>query len=115
MTTTFVWTVTSMSTLPSPTPDYVVNVQYRVTGTDTSTPPNAASIQGSSTFPVSTTQTTFVPYASLTQAEVLGWIQAEPNVTVNTEACVQGMINSMVNPPVSPSNTPLPWVTMSAN
>ena len=31
MTTTFVWTVTSMSTLPSPTPDYVVNVQYRVT------------------------------------------------------------------------------------
>jgi len=100
-----------MSTLPSPTPDYVVNVQYNVTGTDTSTPPNVASVQGSATFPVSTTQTTFIPYASLTQAEVLGWIQAEPNVTVNTEACVQGQINSMVTPPISPTVTPLPWAT----
>ena len=53
MSTTFAWTVTSMSTLPSLTPDYVVNVQYKVTGTDTSTPPNVASIQGSSTFPES--------------------------------------------------------------
>ena len=25
--------------------------------------------------------------------------------------CVQGQIDSMINPPVSPQNTPLPWAS----
>jgi hypothetical protein len=27
----------------------------------------------------------------------------------STQQCVQGQIDSMITPPVSPSNTPLPW------
>lgn len=109
MTTTFEWKVTQISTLPTPAPDYVINVQYKVTGTDSSTPPNVASVTGVATFPADPEQKTYVPYAELTEAEILGWIQAQPNVTTNMQACVQGMIDSMVTPPVSPSVTPLPW------
>jgi hypothetical protein len=48
-----------------------------------------------------------VPYAQLTQAEVIGWIP--PEQIASAQACVQGQIDSQINPPVSPQNTPLPW------
>jgi hypothetical protein len=32
-----------------------------------------------------------------------------PDGIANFEANVQGQINSMITPPVSPQNTPLPW------
>ena len=104
--TTFTWTVTSLYTVPSPTPDYVVLANYLVVGVDGN---YQGSIQGTSQFKVSPDQTTYIPYADLTEAIVLGWIQAEPNVTINTEACVQGQIDSQINPPIVPQNTPLPW------
>jgi len=112
MANTYTWTITSMSTLPSPPApinEYVVLAQYLVTGTDGT---NTASIAGSSQFTIDTTATP-TPYAQLTQAQVLGWIQAEPNLVTNTQACIDGQIASMVTPPISPSNTPLPWATQS--
>jgi hypothetical protein len=48
-----------------------------------------------------------VPYDSLTEAQVIGWIPA--NQIESAQACVQGQIDSMITPPVSPENTPLPW------
>jgi hypothetical protein len=44
---------------------------------------------------------------------VIGWVQAQlgEQGIANNEACVQGQINSILNPPVSPQNTPLPWAT----
>ena len=53
----------------------------------------------------------FIPYASLTQDIVLDWI-TESGQLPNLEACVQGQIDSMVTPPVSLVNTPLPWPTV---
>jgi hypothetical protein len=50
---------------------------------------------------------TFIPYASLTEAIVIGWIP-ESQIT-SAQQCVQGQIDSLINPPVSPANTPLPW------
>jgi hypothetical protein len=47
------------------------------------------------------------PYASLTEAIVIGWIP-ESAIT-SAQACVQGQIDSMITPPVSPANTALPW------
>jgi hypothetical protein len=108
MTTTYVWTVTALSTMPKPTPDYVVSAQYTVTGIDGTI---TVSIQGTSQFAVSPDQTDFVPYANLTEAIVLGWIQEEPNLVVNIQANLDGQIESIVNPPVSPQITPLPWVS----
>jgi hypothetical protein len=100
--TTFTTTIDSMYTLDTPDPGFVVNVLWTVTGVDGS---NTASIDGNSQFTVQ--EGTFTPYDQLTQSQVVGWIPAEQ--IASAQACVQGQLDSMANPPVSPQNTPLPW------
>ena len=106
MSNQYLWTVTALSTMPTPTPDYVVMAQYSVTGTDGT---NTVVTGGVSQFSVNPEQTDFVPYADLTEAIVLSWIQSEPNLVVNIQANLDGQIESIVYPPVTPVNTPLPW------
>ena len=101
--TTFTTTVTSLYTLQQPDPNYVVNALWQVTGVDGS---NTASIQGNTQFD-STQTTPFIPYDQLTETIVIGWIP-ESAIT-SAQACVQGQLNSLINPPVSPANTALPW------
>jgi hypothetical protein len=103
--TTFTTTINSMYTLQQPDPDYVVNVLWTVTGVDGA---HTASIGGNTQFNSSQAPEIFIPYDQLTEATVLGWIPA--NQIDSAQACVQGQINSMITPPVSPANTPLPWV-----
>lgn len=105
MTTVFTTKVTSMYTLNTPDPQYVVNCLWQVTGVSGE---YTASIQGNTQFD-STDQTTFVPYASLTETLVIGWIPE--NQIDSAQSCVQGQIDSLITPPVSPQNTPLPWTT----
>jgi hypothetical protein len=102
MSLTFTTTIKSMYTIPNPT-GYVVNVIYEVTGTDGT---HTASIDGNSQFTPTQGQT-IVPYAQLTQAEVIGWIP--PEQIASAQANIQGQVQSMITPPVSPSNTALPW------
>jgi len=105
MATTFTTTIVSMYTLQQPDPDYVVNAIWEVTGVDGD---NTASIGGNTQFS-SQQSDTFIPYAQLTEATVIGWIP-EQDIS-NAQACVQGQIDSMITPPVSPENTPLPWAS----
>ena len=102
--TTFTTTINSMYTLQTPDPDYVVNVLWTVTGVDGA---NTASIGGNTQFSSSDQEGAFVPYESLTEAQVIGWIPA--NQIESAQACVQGQIQSMITPPVSPQSTALPW------
>jgi len=101
--TTFITTVTQMYTMQTPDPDYVVNALWQVTGVDGE---YTASIQGNTQF-TSQQGPDFIPYADLTEATVIGWIP-ESQIT-SAQACVQGQIDSMITPPVSPANTLLPW------
>lgn len=101
--TNFTTTITAMYTLQQPDPNYVVNAIWQVTGVDGS---NTASIGGNTQFD-SQQATPFIPYDQLTEATVIGWIP-ESAIT-SAQACVQGQIDSMITPPVSPANTPLPW------
>ena len=107
--TTFTTTVNSMYTLQTPDPDYVVDVLWTVTGVDGS---NTASIDGNTQFSSADQEGAFTPYDQLTQSQVIGWIPASQ--IESAQACVQGQIDSMINPPVSPANTPLPWGAPSA-
>ena len=103
------WTVTSMQQWPSgPNAGYVVNINWELTGTDSV---NTASIGGNTQYPVTDAQAGFTPYAQLTQATVIGWVQESLGAQgiANFEANVQGQINSLENPPVSPTTQPLPW------
>lgn len=102
MATTFTTTINQMYTLDTPEPGFVVNILWSVTGVDGQ---YTAEIGGNSTFTVQ--EGTFTPYQDLTQAQVIGWIP--PEQIASAQACVQGQIDSMINPPVSPANTPLPW------
>jgi len=101
--TTFTTTITNMYTMQTPDPDYVVNALWQVTGVDGE---YTASIQGNTQF-TSQQGPDFIPYADLTEATVIGWIPASQ--IESSQACVQGQIDSMITPPVSPANTPLPW------
>lgn len=102
--TTFTTTITQMYTLQTPDPDYIVNVFWQVTGVDGA---NTASIRGNTQFSSADQDGPVTPYADLTEAIVIGWIP-ESAIT-SAQQCVQGQIDSMITPPVSPANTALPW------
>ena len=108
--TTYTTTINSMYTLPNPT-GYVVNVLFTVSGTDGQ---NTAEIDGNISFTPEQNQPNFIPYDQLTQAEVMGWINEATDNQANYYANIDGQIASLVNPPVSPSNTALPWITSAA-
>ena len=103
MATTFTTTITSMYTIDTPEPGFVCNVLWTVTGVDGT---YTAEIGGNSQFTVQEGPT-FTPYDQLTQAQVLAWIPAEQ--ITSAQECVQGQINSLITPPVSPEAQPLPW------
>ena len=103
--TTYTTTITQMYTVPNPT-GYVVNVRFKVIGVDGI---YTAEIDGSIQFQPEQNEEGFIPYNELTQAEVIGWINTATNNQENYYANVQGQINSMITPPVSPSSQPLPW------
>ena len=103
MATTLTTRITAMYTVQQPDPNYVVNALWEVTGVDDT---YTASIGGNTQFDSHESET-FIPYADLTEAIVIGWI---PSQTIESaQACVQGQIDSMITPPVSPANTALPW------
>jgi hypothetical protein len=102
--TTFTTTITSMYTLDTPDPGYVVNALWQVTGVDGE---YTASIGGNTQFSSADQEGAFVPYESLTETQVISWIPA--NQIESAQACVQGQLESLANPPVSPQSTTLPW------
>jgi hypothetical protein len=93
-----------MYTVQQPDPNYVVNVNWKVVGVDGT---YTASIDGNTAFNSADQVGAFIPYASLTEAIVIGWIPE--NQMTGAQACVQGQIDSMITPPVSPASQPLPW------
>jgi len=103
--TTYTTTINAMYTVSTPDPDYVVNVLFTVTGVDGQ---NTASIGGNCQF-TSDQESVFIPYDQLTEEIVLGWINSATDNQANYYANIDGQIQSMVNPPVSPQNTALPW------
>ena len=106
--TTYTWAVTSLYTeTVNDEIDYVVIANYTVIGVDNTYSAELSNIARFSTASVSP----FIPYAELTEDIVIDWIQQElgPDGVSNLEACIQGQINSQINPPVVPVNTPLPW------
>jgi len=102
--TTFTTRITAMYTLQQPDPNYVVNAIWQVEGVSGE---YTASIGGNTQFNSADQTGPVTPYADLTEAIVIGWIP-ESAIT-SAQQCVQGQINSLITPPVSPENTPLPW------
>ena len=104
--TTFTTRITAMYTIQQPSPDYVVNAIWQVEGVSGE---YTASIGGNTQFNSADQEGAIVPYADLTEAIVIGWIPE--SAIASAQACVQGQIDSMITPPVSPAAQPLPWTT----
>ena len=102
--TTFTTTIERMYTMPTPEPNYVVNLHWKVVGVDGQ---YKAQIDGNTTFNSADQEGAFIPYDQLTPEIVTGWIPQ--NQIDSAQACVQGQIDSMTNPPVSPQVAALPW------
>jgi hypothetical protein len=111
--TQFTWLVTTLWTETiAGEQNYVVIASYDVTGVDGTYTASLSNIARFSTASVSP----FIPYEDLTNDIVIGWIQEELGVdgVANLEACIQGQIDSQINPPVTPQNTQLPWASIKA-
>ena len=106
--TIYTWKVVSMSVLPEQggETDVVVLAAYNVTGIQDQT---TASIGGIQQFTY--TGGEFTPYEDLTEEQVIGWIQSAlgENGVNSIYACIDGQINSILNPPPTPQPEPLPW------
>jgi hypothetical protein len=96
-----------MYTLNTPEQGFVVNVLFTVLGTDGT---HTASIDGNIQF-TDQVESDYIPYDQLTEATVLGWINSATNNQENYYANIDGQIQSMITPPVSPSSQALPWAS----
>ena len=106
--TNYTWKVTNLYTQTiDGKEDYVVIANYETTGVDGD---YSASLSNTAQFSTEDVAV-FIPYADLTEEIVIGWIKESlgENGIISIEACIQGQIDSQINPPVSLVNTPLPW------
>ena len=106
--TTYSWKITNLFTKTvDGLQDYVVTAMFEVEGVDGEF---SSTISGSQMFTVKE-GSEFIPYANLTKEIVVDWIKEElgENGVISITACIDGQIESQKNPPVSPTNTPLPW------
>jgi len=102
---TYTTTINKMYTLNTPEQGFVVNVLFTVSGTDGT---HTASIDGNIQF-TDQVESDYIPYDQLTEAQVIGWINSATNNQANYYANIDGQIQSMITPPVSPSAQSLPW------
>ncbi len=100
-----VWIIEYMQTTPtSANPsEAVLQVGWRCNGTEDNF---SGSVYSTCTLPAADPQN-FIPYSSLTEAEVLNWVWANGVDKAATEAAVQQQIDNQINPPTI--QPPLPW------
>lgn len=101
-----VWSITKLEckAQDGPYADVVVTAHWSCDGTDGGF---NARVYGDCVFP--TPSSTFVPYADLTQDQILAWCWANGVEKAITEDVVIAQLNALTNPPVVA--LPLPWVT----
>ncbi len=112
MSNTYTWDIPKNGLITMPTlngqTDVVTMIRYEVTGTDGT---HTATIRGTARVNY-VAGAPFTPFTSLTQAEVIAWVQASQNNLVeNTQAQIDSQIANMVNPPVRPVPKANPWGT----
>lgn len=101
------WAVVQMDCYPTEgtETDVVFNVHWTLTGEEAGF---TGSVYGTQAVPAPS-GANFTPYADLTQAQVIGWVQAAMGAeqVAAYEANVAQQINDQVYPPVV--TPPLPW------
>ena len=107
---TYTWTISALDAYPTtPQPDCVFNAHWQCVATSDQTnngTPYTARIYSTCNI-VYNPNEQYIPYANLTQAEVLAWIYENGVDQTATQTALDGMIENQINPTVV---TPaLPW------
>jgi hypothetical protein len=111
MALTYTWAVTSLKkTTDGSVDNFVVQSTWTCTGTDEDG--DSGVFNGATPFPLdSLDPATFIPYEDLTEADVIGWIQAV--VVGSYKDHVDAQINKQIalikDPVVDVPNGELPW------
>jgi|688.fasta_scaffold43140_3 hypothetical protein len=105
-----VWQIQQLNCIPSVDgkQDYVVTAHWQCTGTDGA---YSSYVYGTCGFAV-VEGGTFIPYADLTQDDVLNWCWASGVDKAEVEANVTQQVQNLINPPIV--TPPLPWVPAGA-
>lgn len=111
---TYTWTIQKLFTLDLPLEtNYVVNAVYQVEGSDDSTTPETIVTLDNNfaTFTIIQDDPNYVPYDQLTNEIIIGWIQNQlgENGVNSIQQSIAGMIDTILNPPATPQEQPLPF------
>ena len=108
--TTPIWTITTLDCKPNVDGlvDYVVTAHWDCTATDGT---YSGRVYSTTSFEVDPNKPDYVPYADLTEAQVVEWVQASlgAETVAATEENVLQQIENQKNPPIV--TPPLPWAT----
>ena len=108
--TTYSWAVLGMWTMPhlDGQDDVVVIVSFSVSGIDGE---YTAMVTREQQFTLVEGQ--FTPLDQLTQEKVISWVQSAlgEDGIISIKDAVQNQIDTQKNPPVSPAQQPLPWIS----
>lgn len=104
MATQLTWTIEQMWVKPQEGQytDCVITAAWRCSGVDGQ---YTGTVYGTASFPQPGDP--YVPYADLTESQVLGWCWASGVDKTATEANVEQQIQNAINPPIV--TPPLPW------
>lgn len=107
MSATIVWSISQLDVRPAEgaLSDVVVIAHWRCTATEDA---DVGTAYGTCSLPAPS-GATFIPYADLTQATVLGWAWDNGVHKPDVEAAVMAQIAYQKNPPIV--SLPLPWAT----
>jgi hypothetical protein len=109
----YVWTITALDCIPKvgDLTDYCVVAHWTCTGTDGT---YTGSVYNTASFEVDPSRPDYTPYNELTEAQVVGWVQAAlgPETVAATYTAIDTQIENQVNPPIV--TPPLPWAQPSA-
>lgn len=107
---TYNWVIVQLDCKPSVDglQDYVVVCHYRYNGVyDTI----FKEVYGTCSFEIDPTKPDYIPYADLTESDIIGWLEASLNVEA-LQSGIDTQINDALNPPIVV--LPLPWITTEA-
>ena len=107
MAITHTWGISKVRVMPTPQTDFISVANWYVDATDSESEFTGRS-EGSMYF--TEEGDTFIPYADLTEAQVVGWVKERlDDQVVGYEQAATNQIESKKTPPVTPTNKVLPW------
>jgi hypothetical protein len=110
--TTYQWNIQQLDCVPQENgnANVVVTAHWTVSATDGT---YTSSVYGAKSFAYDAGKT-FIPYANLTQSEVVGWVQAAMGIDAVTklQQNLDNELATQANPPII--TQPLPWELVAA-